>query len=61
MGDEDLQVVEIALTCENLEVIRRRLEVTLTVIAPGSSKKLFHVWMTALLLSYHCGDEAKMR
>ena len=61
MGDEDLQVIEITLTFGLLAKIARRLGKQHTVVAPGSSKKLLHIWMAALLLSHHIVDESRRR
>lgn len=46
------EVLSFLVGYQNLQVI----EIALTVIAPGSGKELLDVWMTALLLSYHCID-----
>jgi len=59
MGNENLQVIEITLTCEEGQPnsIRRGLgmESPRTVITPGASEEFLDVGMTALLLSYHGG------
>jgi hypothetical protein len=63
VGNENLQVIEIALTCGELArwafgkmTRRRKRELALTVIAPRTSKQLFNVWMIALLLADHLVD-----
>jgi hypothetical protein len=61
VGNENLQVIEIALTC--IELANGCLErgpegeggdeIELTVITPRASKQLFNIWMIALLLANH--------
>ena len=56
MRDKDLQVIEIALTCDmhvSVAAVRWQAGERLTIITPRPSKNLLDIWMTALLLSYH--------
>ncbi len=57
MGDENLQVIEITLTCDTLAYSRSEMDSGKhTVVTPGSGEQFLDVWVIALLLTDHYDD-----
>ena len=62
MGNKDLQVIKITLTCDAISLGAKEgvgINIEHTVITPRTRKKLLDIGMIALLLSHHFEDELR--
>jgi len=64
MGNKDLQVIKITLTCDAISLGAKEgvgINIEHTVITPRPREELLDIGMVALLLSHHFDNEIRIK